>query len=80
MSNSDRVVLVLGGAGMVGSGIVKGLLDKGKTTRGPRGVSWRVGGVHISLETILRMLVPSSLIVCCTLIDFNVLLTTVNTV
>lgn len=48
MSNSDRVVLVLGGAGMVGSGIVKGLLDKGKTTRGPRGMSWRVGGVHIS--------------------------------
>ncbi|XP_069570447.1 uncharacterized protein [Brachyistius frenatus] len=29
MSNSDRVVLVLGGAGTVGSGIVKGLLDKG---------------------------------------------------
>uniref|UniRef100_A0A3Q4HJD4 Uncharacterized protein n=1 Tax=Neolamprologus brichardi TaxID=32507 RepID=A0A3Q4HJD4_NEOBR len=29
MSNSDRVVLALGGAGKVGSGIVKGLLDKG---------------------------------------------------
>lgn len=29
MSNSDRVVLVLGGAGTVGSGIVKALLDKG---------------------------------------------------
>uniref|UniRef100_A0A3Q4B811 Uncharacterized protein n=1 Tax=Mola mola TaxID=94237 RepID=A0A3Q4B811_MOLML len=29
MSNSDRVVLVLGGAGLVGSGIVKALLDKG---------------------------------------------------
>lgn len=29
MSNSERVVLVLGGAGTVGSGIVKGLLDKG---------------------------------------------------
>lgn len=30
MFNSERVVLVLGGAGTVGSGIVKGLLDKGK--------------------------------------------------
>lgn len=30
MSNSDRVVLVLGGAGTVGSGVVKALLDKGK--------------------------------------------------
>ncbi|XP_046889773.1 uncharacterized protein si:dkey-238o13.4 [Hypomesus transpacificus] len=29
MSNADRLVLVLGGAGTVGSGIVKGLLDKG---------------------------------------------------
>ncbi|KAG7231071.1 hypothetical protein INR49_025101 [Caranx melampygus] len=29
MSNSDRVVLALGGAGTVGSGIVKALLDKG---------------------------------------------------
>ncbi|XP_077424367.1 uncharacterized protein LOC144053612 [Vanacampus margaritifer] len=29
MSKSDRVVLVLGGAGTVGSGIVKALLDKG---------------------------------------------------
>uniref|UniRef100_H3CTV3 Uncharacterized protein n=1 Tax=Tetraodon nigroviridis TaxID=99883 RepID=H3CTV3_TETNG len=29
MANSDRVVLVLGGAGTVGSGIVKALLDKG---------------------------------------------------
>ncbi|KAM3869904.1 uncharacterized protein ACN63O_004994 [Diretmus argenteus] len=29
MSNSDRVVLALGGAGVVGSGIVKALLDKG---------------------------------------------------
>ncbi|XP_029952231.1 uncharacterized protein LOC115391938 [Salarias fasciatus] len=29
MSNSERVVLVLGGAGIVGSGIVKALLDKG---------------------------------------------------
>ncbi|XP_028305888.1 uncharacterized protein LOC114465222 [Gouania willdenowi] len=29
MSNVDRVVLVLGGAGTVGSGIVKALLDKG---------------------------------------------------
>ncbi|XP_007540346.1 uncharacterized protein LOC106941450 [Poecilia latipinna] len=29
MSNSERVVLVLGGAGTVGSGIVKALLDKG---------------------------------------------------
>ncbi|KAM8750593.1 uncharacterized protein AB9X84_012426 [Acanthopagrus schlegelii] len=29
MSNSDRVVLVLGGAGTVGSGVVKALLDKG---------------------------------------------------
>uniref|UniRef100_A0A3Q2T243 Uncharacterized LOC105931674 n=1 Tax=Fundulus heteroclitus TaxID=8078 RepID=A0A3Q2T243_FUNHE len=29
MSTSDRVVLVLGGAGTVGSGIVKALLDKG---------------------------------------------------
>ncbi|XP_068168443.1 peroxisomal trans-2-enoyl-CoA reductase [Antennarius striatus] len=29
MSNSDRVVLALGGAGIVGSGIVKALLDKG---------------------------------------------------
>lgn len=29
MSNSDRVVLVLGGAGTVGSGIVKALLDTG---------------------------------------------------
>lgn len=29
MSNSGRVVLVLGGAGTVGSGIVKALLDKG---------------------------------------------------
>uniref|UniRef100_A0A3B3Q9G1 Rhamnolipids biosynthesis 3-oxoacyl-[acyl-carrier-protein] reductase-like n=1 Tax=Paramormyrops kingsleyae TaxID=1676925 RepID=A0A3B3Q9G1_9TELE len=29
MSNSDRVALVLGGAGTVGSGIAKGLLDKG---------------------------------------------------
>ncbi|XP_015237946.1 PREDICTED: uncharacterized protein LOC107089577 [Cyprinodon variegatus] len=29
MSKSSRVVLVLGGAGTVGSGIVKGLLDKG---------------------------------------------------
>lgn len=34
MSNSERVVLVLGGAGTVGSGIVKGLLDKGKWTLG----------------------------------------------
>lgn len=33
MSNSDRVVLVLGGAGIVGSGIVKALLDKGKRSR-----------------------------------------------
>lgn len=32
MSNSDRVVLALGGAGTVGSGIVKALLDKGKLT------------------------------------------------
>lgn len=30
MSNSERVVLALGGAGTVGSGIVKALLDKGK--------------------------------------------------
>ncbi|CAL1595126.1 unnamed protein product [Knipowitschia caucasica] len=29
MSNSERVVLVLGGAGTVGSGVVKALLDKG---------------------------------------------------
>lgn len=29
MSNSDRVVLALGGAGTVGSGVVKALLDKG---------------------------------------------------
>uniref|UniRef100_A0A8C7N9R0 Uncharacterized LOC109867258 n=1 Tax=Oncorhynchus kisutch TaxID=8019 RepID=A0A8C7N9R0_ONCKI len=29
MSNADRVVLALGGAGTVGSGIVKALLDKG---------------------------------------------------
>ncbi|KAG7523497.1 hypothetical protein JOB18_048574 [Solea senegalensis] len=29
MSNSDRLVLALGGAGTVGSGIVKALLDKG---------------------------------------------------
>ncbi|KAL6107334.1 uncharacterized protein ACO6RY_10997 [Pungitius sinensis] len=29
MSNSERVVLALGGAGTVGSGIVKALLDKG---------------------------------------------------
>ncbi|XP_068595239.1 peroxisomal trans-2-enoyl-CoA reductase [Brachionichthys hirsutus] len=29
MSNADRVVLTLGGAGVVGSGIVKALLDKG---------------------------------------------------
>uniref|UniRef100_A0A8C2WPS3 Peroxisomal trans-2-enoyl-CoA reductase n=1 Tax=Cyclopterus lumpus TaxID=8103 RepID=A0A8C2WPS3_CYCLU len=29
MSNSDRVALALGGAGTVGSGIVKALLDKG---------------------------------------------------
>ncbi|XP_066570005.1 17-beta-hydroxysteroid dehydrogenase 14 [Amia ocellicauda] len=29
MSNSDRVVLALGGAGTVGSGIVKALLDRG---------------------------------------------------
>ncbi|XP_029010114.1 uncharacterized protein si:dkey-238o13.4 [Betta splendens] len=29
MANSDRVVLALGGAGTVGSGIVKALLDKG---------------------------------------------------
>uniref|UniRef100_A0A3Q3J7D1 Peroxisomal trans-2-enoyl-CoA reductase n=1 Tax=Monopterus albus TaxID=43700 RepID=A0A3Q3J7D1_MONAL len=29
MSNSDRVVLALGGAGTLGSGIVKALLDKG---------------------------------------------------
>ncbi|KAM9807628.1 uncharacterized protein ACB057_005418 [Neosynchiropus ocellatus] len=29
MPNSDRVVLVLGGAGTVGSGVVKALLDKG---------------------------------------------------
>ncbi|XP_034735694.1 uncharacterized protein si:dkey-238o13.4 [Etheostoma cragini] len=34
MSNSDRVVLALGGAGTVGSGIVKALLDKGKLPRG----------------------------------------------
>lgn len=34
MSNSDRVVLALGGAGKVGSGIVKALLDKGKLRRG----------------------------------------------
>lgn len=34
MSNSDRVVLALGGAGTVGSGIVKALLDKGKMLRG----------------------------------------------
>lgn len=37
MSNSERVVLVLGGAGTVGSGIVKGLLDKGKWTPGHLG-------------------------------------------
>ncbi len=40
MSNSDRVVLALGGAGTVGSGIVKALLDKGKLpgiTLAPRG-------------------------------------------
>lgn len=30
MSNGDRVVLALGGAGTVGSGIVKALLDRGK--------------------------------------------------
>ena len=30
MSNSERVVLALGGAGTVGSGVVKALLDKGK--------------------------------------------------
>ncbi|XP_035499420.1 uncharacterized protein si:dkey-238o13.4 [Scophthalmus maximus] len=29
MSNADRVVLALGGAGTVGSGVVKALLDKG---------------------------------------------------
>ncbi|XP_023682834.1 uncharacterized protein [Paramormyrops kingsleyae] len=29
MSNADRVVLALGGAGVVGSGVVKALLDKG---------------------------------------------------
>ncbi|XP_056138281.1 uncharacterized protein si:dkey-238o13.4 [Lampris incognitus] len=29
MANSDRVVLALGGAGTVGSGVVKALLDKG---------------------------------------------------
>lgn len=29
MSNSERLVLVLGGAGTVGSGVVKALLDKG---------------------------------------------------
>lgn len=44
MSNSERVVLVLGGAGTVGSGIVKGLLDKGRWTWG-----------HISCETTLRI-------------------------
>lgn len=32
MSNSDRLVLALGGAGTVGSGIVKALLDKGETS------------------------------------------------
>lgn len=37
MSNADRVVLCLGGAGTVGSGIVKALLDKGKIPRGPLG-------------------------------------------
>lgn len=37
MSNSDRVVLALGGAGTVGSGIVKALLDKGKLARGHLG-------------------------------------------
>lgn len=31
MSNGSRVVLALGGAGTVGSGIVKALLDRGKT-------------------------------------------------
>ena len=30
MSNGERVVLALGGAGTVGSGIVKALLDRGK--------------------------------------------------
>lgn len=33
MSASDRVVVVLGGAGTVGSGIVKSLLERGRGSR-----------------------------------------------
>lgn len=35
MSNGERVVLALGGAGTVGSGVVKALLDRGKNKQVP---------------------------------------------
>ena len=47
MSNADRLVLVLGGAGTVGSGIVKGLLDKGKlSVRYPGSLTSRLEPTH----------------------------------
>lgn len=36
MSNGERVVLALGGAGTVGSGLVKALLDRGKNKPAPK--------------------------------------------
>lgn len=38
MSNGERVVLALGGAGTVGSGLVKALLDRGKNMQAPKTV------------------------------------------
>ncbi|KAM8890951.1 uncharacterized protein AB9W97_011712 isoform 2-T2 [Spinachia spinachia] len=48
MSNSDRVVLALGGAGTVGSGIVKALLDKGKPAKAPPGHTMEASSVALS--------------------------------
>lgn len=52
MSNADRVVLALGGAGTVGSGIVKALLDKGKMSLFEIRSIWSLETITPALKTM----------------------------
>lgn len=53
MSNGERVVLALGGAGTVGSGLVKALLDRGKNKQEPKAElthSWSLFNKNIPIQ------------------------------